>query len=395
MLVIISLLIACAFFTASEIAFVACSPVRLQHWAKNKNPRKAKFALNFLREQDKFLTTVLVGNNLTIVGLSIILAKTWYMKVPEVYIPFLAAFIILIWGEILPKAVASRFKEQLVYFFAKPYAFVIYRLFYPLIFIVRKSSEAVLRLFKIEATPRLHKFTREELQIISHKVLAPKEHNIISELLDFENKRINEVMVPRHRILGAPVEFSISQLKQVVSESGYSRIPLYESNIDQIIGLIQAKDLLTAKSVKDIIKPCTFVPETKKIKSLFEETLTTGNFFIIVKDEHGGTSGLVTREDLVEELFGEIQDEYDKLELAIQPTEEGSFLILGEARISDVEREVGIPFPKGDYETLDGFIYTTFDRIPDKGFKFKVANAEFEILDIATRRVEKLKVTKI
>ncbi|MDI6840897.1 MAG: hemolysin family protein [bacterium] len=312
MILIILLLIVCAFFTASEIAFVSCDLVKLRHWA-SKNRKGAKFALNSLKNIDKFLAAILVGTNLTIIGLGVTASKVWCARLPEAVIVLFVALITFIFGEVLPKSIASRFKEQFTILFARLYT-IIYWIFYPLIFVTYQTAISILRYFKARTRPPFHRFTKEELQIAAKSALSLEEQNFISRLLQFRVETVKDIMVPRNMIQAASVDLSISELRQIVSKSGYSRIPIYQGSIDEIIGVIEAKELLTANYVRDILKPCRFILETELIELLFSELRVTDSFFAIVRDEHGKTVGLVTMEDILEELFGEIEDEYDKIE---------------------------------------------------------------------------------
>lgn len=306
---IILLLIACAFFAASEMAFISCDWIKLRYWA-SKNKKGAKFALNLLRNQDKLLITILVGTNLAIVGLSVIASSI--LGLQKGLIILLTALLVFIFGECLPKSIAARFKEQLVIILAKPYI-VIYWVLYPLIFIVYQSSIGILRLFKAHPTFTFRKFTREDLRIAIKRVLSLPEQGIISRLLDFRGKQAKEIMIPKNKILCASADVSLQELKQIIKESGYSRVPIYRSNINEIIGVVEVKGLINAKSVHDVIKPCKFIDDTLSIESLFNELKDKENFFALVKDRRGRLAGLITAEDVIEELFGEIEDEYDRI----------------------------------------------------------------------------------
>jgi len=305
------LLVICGFFTASEIAFVACDLVKLRYWVSKKR-KGAKFALNALKNKDKFLVTVLVGTNLVIVGLGVTASNAWHTRLPGAVITLLTALLVFMFGEVLPKSIVLRFKEQFVLIFVKPYT-IIYWLFYPIIFVVEESSIALLKFFKARTAPLFHRFTKEELQVAAESALSLQEQGFISNLLDFRGKTLKDVMIPRHKIQSAPVGLSIEELSQIASESGHSRIPVYQSNIDEILGTVWVRDLLTAESVKDIIKECKFIQEAELIEPLFDKLRGEGSFFAIVRDKNGKTSGLITMEDILEELFGEIEDEYDKI----------------------------------------------------------------------------------
>ncbi|MCK4352178.1 HlyC/CorC family transporter [candidate division WOR-3 bacterium] len=316
MFYIIVLLLVCAFFTASEIAFVACDQIKLKLWIGRK-VKGAKFALNFLREPDKLLITILVGNNLAIVSLGVIASKIWYTKLPELLITLFISLLILIFGEILPKVLASRVKEGFAIIFARPYV-IIYWLFYPLIFIAHQSSIGILKLFGIRGLPTFHKFTRDELQIALKHALPSREQDILARTLNFGRKKVKDIMIPRSEIQAANENLEVPELRKIISNSGYSRIPVYQTTIDQVIGFVEAKSLLNAphRTVRDagIIKLCMFVSESRRIDSLLDEMREKRSFFAMVKDENKKTVGLVTVEDILEELFGEIYDEYDKID---------------------------------------------------------------------------------
>jgi CBS domain containing-hemolysin-like protein len=311
MTAIIVLLIMCAFFNASEMAFVSCDWIKLRSWAR-RNRRGAKSALASLRNLDKLLTTTLVGTNLAVVGLSVIASNIYRDRLPEPLIILFVGLMIFVFGEILPKSVASRTKEQLAITLAKPYS-VMYWMFFPLMFVAYRTSLMVLRSLRLPTPAAFHKFTREDIRIVSRKTLPLREYNIVSRLLDFRGRQTKEIMIPHDRILAVPVDVSLEQLKQIVSMSGYSRIPMYRWSINEIVGVVHAKSLLTASRVEDAIRPCAFIDEEKTIESLFEELKDKESFFAIVKDKRGKTLGLVTMEDVFEELFGEIEDEYDKI----------------------------------------------------------------------------------
>ena len=270
MLAILLLLLVCAFFTASELAFVACDRIKLKSWASRKI-KGAEFTLNFLDKPDKFLITVLVGINLTVAGLGVVSFKVWYAKLPELLIALFVALFVLIFGEILPKVLVSKAKEQFTIISVRAYI-IIYWLFYPLIFIAHQSSIGVLRLFGVQGRPPYHKFTREELQIALKHTLPLKEQDIVARIPNFRKKGVKDIMIPKSKIQAAEENSEVKELRRIISKSGYSRIPIYQTTIDQIIGLVDAKTLLQkAQDAKitgetsNLIKPCLFVSETRTL----------------------------------------------------------------------------------------------------------------------------------
>jgi len=317
MIAIIILLAASAFFGLSEMAFISCDWIILRRWTTKRIPG-AKAALSALRKLDKLLTTILVGNTLTVVGISIVAQRVLEGKLPDLLIILLTGLLIFIVGELLPKYLALRGKEALTLILILPYR-VIYWLFYPLIFIVYKSSTMVLRLFKSPIPSTFHRFTREDLLVASGKTLPLREYNILSRLLEFREHRVKEIMVPKHKMVAAPADISITKLHQLAASSGYSKIPIYNGNINEIIGVVEVKRLLTVapKSETAIslpLKKCRFIDENTMVAGLLEGFFDESHsFFAIAKDKHNKTCGLITMEDILEELFGEIEDEYDKI----------------------------------------------------------------------------------
>lgn len=311
MIFIILLTLACAFFTASEMAFVACDWITIRKWVNMKR-KGAKAAMNALHSLDKLLTTTLVGTNLVIVGLSVTAQSVWKEELSAPIIVLLVGVIIFIFGELFPKFIAARIKENLVLVFAKPYT-IIYWILYPLTFVAYQSSKQLLKLFKSAPPTSFRKFTREDLKVTSATTLPLREYNIISRLLDFRDLQAKEIMIPRNKVFASPTNVSIGMLKQIATESGYSNIPIYRGDIDHIVGVVEAKTLLMANNVEDIIKPCYFIDETMTLQEVFEELKDKERFFAIVKGKHGKTLGIITMEDVLEELFGEIEDEYDKI----------------------------------------------------------------------------------
>ena len=311
MIIAILLLLVCAFFNAAEISFVASDWVTMRNLV-NKKIKGAKSALAALHNMDKLLTTTLVTTNLTIVAISIRAENILGETLSEPIIILLTTLLVFIFGEVLPKSVAVRNKERFAIILIKPCA-VMYWLLYPLIFITYRTSQGVLKLFKSTPPATLHKFTREDIRIASIRTLPLREYNIISRLLDFRERKVTDIMVPKNKIIAVPATMSISQIKQIAHKSGYSTIVIYRTGIDEVIGVAKIRALLNAKKIEDIIQPCRFIEGTKTVELLFEELKGKETFFAIVKDKNGRTIGLITMEDIIEELFGEIEDEYDKI----------------------------------------------------------------------------------
>lgn len=311
MILAIILLLICAFFTASEMAFIGCNWVKLKNWADNKKTG-AKLAVKLLYKQENLLGTILVGTNLTVVGISLLASKYWHNKISDGITSIVCAIIIFLFAEILPKAIVSRAKERFFTIFTPVYI-VTYWIFYPFIFVVYKTSTGILRLLKPTYPPLNSTFTKEELRIASKHLFSLKEQGIIMRLLEFDNKPARDIIIPRNQICAVKIDCSIEEVKKIAIDTGHSRIPVYEKTIDEVLGYIRTRDLLITNDIKTIIKECKFVNETKSLNELFDELNMDKPGLIMVKGATGKITGMITMEDVIEELFGEIEDEYDKI----------------------------------------------------------------------------------
>lgn len=315
MILLIGLLIFSAFFTASEMAFLGCDWIKLKNQAdKQANIRRTgtKIALKWLHNQDNFLSALLVGNNLTNIAISLIAKEYWRNKLSDGVIVLICTITIFIFGEIFPKSLVSRFKEKF-FVIISPVYIVLYWVFYPFIFLSYQTSMGILKLFKSKSSPIKKQFSREEFRMATKKFFSLREQGFILRLFEFEDKAVRDIMLPRNKVVAMNVGSTIQEIQQVVSKTGHSRIPLYEGTLDNILGYIVAKDLLTAKDINKIIRECKFIQDNKKINELFDDLKSDSKDLIIVKNATGKTAGIITFEDIIEELFGEIEDEYKKI----------------------------------------------------------------------------------
>ena len=310
MIFLIILLLFYALFSACEISFVACDRIKIRKRGKT-------FASVLIENPTRFLLPILCGVNLATVAFGAIAAKLWRDRLPEILIVIIATFIILLFGEILPKTLAQRFKERIVISFARFVSFL-YWLFFAPLFLVRISYTGILKLLKVSLKDDEVKFGKEEIYYASREALTAKETDVITRLLEFGDKRVEEVMIPASKIWTASIDSTPEDIVDIIAKSGHSRIPIFSKTRDDIAGIVYIRDLMPylllnkkIKNIKEVMRPCIFVPEQKRISTLFTEMRKGFKHLAIVKNEYGGTSGLVTLEDILEELFGEIRDEYD------------------------------------------------------------------------------------
>lgn len=395
MLLIILFIVVYAFFAASEISFTSADRIKIRYWAFIGRA-DAKFTRNFLDNPLKFLSTVLVGQSIATIATSVIASEFFLLKyhaLGDTLSVIIVTFTILIFGEIIPKSIAGKFPTRLSLILSRIHA-LLYYLLYPIIQIANISSRGLLSLLGVRATPNKIGLRREEIGLACGKALKLREAIMISKLLGFSEKSVKEVMIPRHRILAAPMDTSFEEILNIIEKSGFSRIPIYRENIDDIAGIVVAKDLLAKKKVqiKRIIHPCSFVPEVQRISTLFEDMRKKGTNLAIVKDEYGETVGLITMEDILEELFGEIRDEYDVLEESVEKIGDKVYLVRGDTRIEDIENEIAIRLPRGPYETIGGLILNTIGKIPHSGIKLTVNGAQLTVISMIRKRIEKIRL---
>ncbi len=393
------LLFACAFFSFAEIAFTSCDVIKLRGLSyKTKN---AELTYRFIKEPDRFLSTVVLGTNISLVGLSVILSNmTLPGRLMESILPLIITFSVLIFGEIIPKGIAYRFALPSSLVLSRVFIFI-YWLFFPAILLVRTLARGILALLKI--TPGKGVIITEEEVKIGMAGLPPLEKKLVLQMLDFSDKRVEQVMLPRNRMVAVPLDIAIDELLKIAEKSGYSRIPVYEDNIDNIVGFIRIKEIITSYimekpgDIKDnrwlykFIHKCMFVPPYKHIEELWEEMKKEFKYIAIVKDEYGGTLGLVSLEDILEELFGEIRDEYDFLEPGVESKGPIS-IVSGDTDLDELRYEMDIDIK--EIGTVSSLLLKTGAK-PRVGEKFTFNSCHMEIISIYRRRIDKVKIEKI
>ncbi len=230
-------------------------------------------------------------------------------------------------------------------------------------------------------------------------VITEDEGEMIQGIFSFRDTIAREIMVPRTDVVALPDTSSIMEVIQKIVENGHSRIPIYKGNLDNIIGIVHAKDLLKYWGQSDVeisklVRPPYYVPETKKVGAVFKELRTRKSHMAIVVDEYGGTAGILTLEDIIEEIIGDIMDEYDDEESSIVPNNDGSITVNAKLDVDDLEEYLGVELPDGDFESVGGLIISLLGRVPQKGEKITVNGIEMEVLTATDRKIEKVIVRK-
>ncbi len=318
-LLIVLFLASVAFFTSSEIALISANRVRLRSWAR-KGRKGASFALRFLKKPERFLSTILVGTNVSMVALTVVGSRLLilrYGRVGEVLSTFAITIFILVVGEIVPKSASRRIPEVLTTIVARPLD-LFYYLFLPGAFLVNVLSKGVLRALGRGRLREERPFTKMELSTALAEgekagILKSSEREIISGIFAFSGKRVRDVMIPRDRICAASIGSTRSEFISLISRTRHSRVPIYDGDLDHIVGLVHVRDVLLFHGwdVRKLIRPVKSVHASKHCDSLLEELRREFTHLAIVTNGHGRTVGLVTLEDLVEVMVGDIRDEHD------------------------------------------------------------------------------------
>ena len=406
-LIVVILLVGSALISGSEVAYFSLSPTDKQN-LKNRGSRNSRAVLELIRKPERLLGTILITNNFINVGIVILASfvmnklidfgssKTLQFLVQVVVV----TFILLLFGEILPKLYANLYSSRFAQFMAYPLKFF-GKLFYPISSLLIYSTSMVNRRLARKKQNISMDDLSEALELTSDNISEDK--NILEGIIKFGNIDVKEIMKARIDVVSADIKTNLDELISIAIDSGYSRIPIYDKTFDNVKGILYIKDLLPhiqkSKNFKwqSLIRPLYYVPENKKIDDLLNEFQTKKIHLAIVVDEYGGTSGIVTLEDIIEEIFGEITDESDEDEVFFNQISADEYLFNGKILLNDLykilETEDDIfESVKGDADTLAGLILELKGDFPDKGEKTSFRNFEFIIEAVDKRRIKQIRL---
>ncbi|MDB2555415.1 hemolysin family protein [Flavobacteriaceae bacterium] len=392
-----------AFFSGMEIAFVSANKLHIELEKKRKG-----FIPNILRKltknSSKFITTMLVGNNISLVVYSYFMGKVIveYYDINSILIQtVISTILILVTAEFLPKAIFRVYANETLKVFALP-AYFFYILLYVFSFFINGISDFFLKfIFRTDKDTQQTLFSKEELGDYITEQLEignDNEEEIDSEIqifqnaLEFQKVKAREIMVPRTEILAIEIHEKVSKLSESFINSGFSKILVYKTSLDDIIGHVNAFELFKKpKTIKSILLPVEIVPESMMINDVLNSLMKKRKSIAIVVDEYGGTSGMITVEDVVEELFGEIEDEHDVQELTDERITEIEFKFSARLEIDYLNEEYNLNIPKEEaYETLGGFIIDHTENIPEKGEVLEILDYEITILGVSSSKIEEI-----
>ncbi|NQU16684.1 MAG: HlyC/CorC family transporter [Candidatus Saganbacteria bacterium] len=405
-MILFALLFFSAFFSASETSLTAISKIRLARLVKEK--RMGTKALGSLKkEPSRMLTTILIGNNIVNIWASVLaasLAFHYFGNIVGKGESFLVAgvtgvmtFVILVFGEIVPKTIALR-NAEFVALLVSPAILVLGYIFAPIAWVLNLITRPLVNLFK---GPGDKGFTEEEIKMVilageRSGIIEEEEREMISSIFEFGDTVASEVMTPRPDIKAIEVNRSLADLFCLIKEVAHSRLPVYEGNIDNIVGVVYTKDLIAKKgaAIKDYLRQVLVVPESKKIDDIMRQMQSSRTHMAIIVDEYGTTSGIVTLEDLIEEIVGEIHDEFEKGSKRIDKIKENVWLVDAKLSINDLYDEINIRLPEGNYDTIAGFVFTRLGKMPSVGNSISFNEISISVEKLSRRRITRVKIEK-
>lgn len=421
--ILIFLILLNAFFAASEIAFISLNDARIEVQAKDGNKR-AKLINKMLKDPSQFLATIQIGITLAGFLSSAFAVDTFadkvvplfYTAIPSIsigtwrnivimLITVILSYFTLVFGELVPKRIAMKYAEKVAYTSVYIIKFIS-KLTSHFVKLLTISTNAISKMFGVNSEES-EDITEEEIRMMINAgeekgTIESQEKEMINNIFEFNDKIVSEIMVPRNDIFAIDMNATISGMIETLTEDDkYSRIPVYEGTIDEIKGIVYVKDLITARKrgntkVKHIMKDAYYVSETKPVDELFNELRKNKKQLAIVIDEYGGTAGIVTMEDILEEIVGEIYDEYDDVEYKYEKINDTTYVFEGNVAIYDLEKILDIKIQEGDYDTLAGYLIDKIGKIPEKSEKiaYETQEAIYKIDKVKNKRIVRVKIIK-
>jgi magnesium and cobalt exporter, CNNM family len=394
-----------AFFAGAETALVSLTRIDLQR-LREQGDRRGAILRTLKSHTSRLLATILIGQNLFITAASSLataLATSW---VGETYgVPAAIVFstvVLFIFAEMTPKSIAAASPVAISRAVAVPMAWTM-KILSPVVNVLSRISSGLLRMFGVpEKAPSL---TEEEMKSLfnlgaEEGVIHGEERKLLHKVLEFGDRTVRDIMVPRTKVVAVPETARFEDVRLVLKEHKFSRVPVYRGTLDNVVGILNAKDLFDLSDEEErnfaldrYLDPPFLVPEFKRAEDLFREMRRRRTHMAVVVDEHGGTAGIATIEDAIEELLGAIQDEYDEEETpGFVAAGERTYLLEGSLRLDDIEEQFGLSLPRDEAETIAGHLMLRFGRIPRKGERWKGRRAEFVVEDATPTTIRSVRM---
>ncbi|MBN1794436.1 MAG: HlyC/CorC family transporter [Candidatus Omnitrophica bacterium] len=391
-----------AFFSSAETALFSLNKFQVRR-IQHRHPFLRRHIENLIRSPRRTLTTVLIGNmlvNLSAATLATALAIRWFGARGIGISIGVTTFCLLLFGEITPKRIAIRSSETLAAAFALPLE-LFALLFFPFRFIIRPLVSAILRFAGIAAAGEKREEAEEELKALvalgeESGAIDKDEREMLNAIFEFGERSCNEIMTPRVDIIACDVHEEPEEIVRVMKKNRHTKIPIFEESVDKILGFIYTKDYMLNRNqeVRTLLREVVFIPEAQKIDDLLKTLQRKQIPMAIVIDEYGGTAGLITIEDILEEVVGEIHDEYDVEGPLVEKIDGHTMRVEGDISLADLERKTGIRLESEEVETLGGYLLSILERFPTKGERVRAGGHIFEIEEVGSNRIKKVLIEK-
>ena len=412
-LIIIVCIIFIALLSSSEVAFISLSRIRLRNLIE-KGDNRAKIAQKIRNEHDKLFSAVILSGNLfTVLATSIgtavsisLLGKDVGVVVATVVMTVLT----VIFGELAPKTFAVSHAERISLVIARQME-VFIRITSPIVMVFNRISNALIRFTGGEGRPVPQLMTEEEMKAMikigeEEGAIEKEEKEMLHNVFAFGDKKVTEAMVPRTELVTIDENAVVADAVSLISEEGYSRYPVTRESVDNIIGLLYIKDIIRKMAteevpsdtpIKKFIRDAYYIPESKMVSAILDDMQKNKFQIAIIVDEHGGTTGLMTLEDIMEEIVGGLQDEFEAIEAEkeVEIVDERTFVVSGNTGIDEINELVGVHLESEEYHTIGGFIFGLFGHLPKVGEQLRYQNLRFLIIEMDGKKIEKMKITRI
>ena len=402
---LIVLLLGSGFFSASETSLMSLSKIRIRYM-EEEGVKGAKLVSSLIEKSSDLLSSILVGNNVVNIAATSVSTSLFINIFGDGGVAIATAVmtvLVLVFGEITPKTIAANSPEKVAVVVSKPIS-IIMKITKPIVWVFNLLTGIIFKIMGIENDGVKPFITEEELKAmvnVSHEegVLEMEEREIINNVFQFGDMQAKEAMIQRLDMVAIDIEDSYDEIIELFKSEKLSRLPVYQESIDDIVGILNIKDIIFLSdeeiqnfNIKNYVREAFFTYEFKKITQLLEEMKKEKSQMAIVVDEYGGTAGLLTIEDLVEVIVGDIDDEYDEEEEEIVKVSDNEYLVEGSTKISDVNEQIGINFESDEFDSIGGFIIGYLKRIPEENELIEVGNVKFSVESIDKNRINKIRI---
>ena len=405
LILLVILLVMSGFFSMSETALMALSKIRIRHMV-DEGVKGAKLVERLSEDPSKLLGAILIGNNIVNIGASALATSIAVKAIGESgvgLVTIIMTILVLIFGEITPKSIAKQKSEEVALKVSKPINLVV-KLFKPFIYVFTAISGVFIKILGGDPKATEPFITEEELKTMvgvseEEGVLENVEKEMIFNVFGFADAQVKDVMVQRVDVVAVDINATYDEVINIIKVEQFSRIPVYNQNIDDVIGILNVKDLIIASQneedfkVSDYMREPYYTFEFKKVTELFKEMKKSRNHMAVVLDEYGGNVGIVTIEDLIEEVVGEIEDEYDdEQDSDIIVIKEDEYIVDGSARLDHIGDLIGVSMESEEFDSIGGLIIGELGRFPERNEEVKVNSIRFVVEEIDKNRIKKVRI---